>query len=65
MILVTGGTGMVGSHLLFELAQKNEKVRAIRRQSSNLKHVRYIFSLYANDAEKLLDRIEWVEEIQG
>jgi dihydroflavonol-4-reductase len=61
MILVTGGTGLVGSHLLFELAQKNEKVRAIRRQSSNLEHVRYIFSLYAKDAEKLLDRIEWIE----
>jgi len=52
---------LLGSHLLFELTQKNEKVRAIRRQSSNLKHVRYVFSLYANDVEMLLDRIEWVE----
>ena len=52
---------MVGSHLLYELVQKNEKVRAIRRQSSNFEHVRYVFSIYAKNAQKLLDRIEWIE----
>ena len=29
MILVTGGTGLVGSHLLYELALKGQKVRAL------------------------------------
>ena len=31
MILVTGGTGLVGSHLLVRLAQENEPIRAIYR----------------------------------
>ena len=31
MIFVTGGTGMVGSHLLYDLVCKGEKVRAVRR----------------------------------
>ena len=29
MILVTGGTGLVGAHLLFTLTDNNEEVRAI------------------------------------
>ena len=31
MILVTGGTGLVGSHLLFELTKSHQKIRAIYR----------------------------------
>ena len=36
-ILVTGGTGLVGSHLLFKLVNTNEKVRAIYRREKTLK----------------------------
>ena len=61
MILVTGGTGLVGSHLLLQLVQDNDKIRAIRRSTSSLHHVRYVFSLYNRDAEKLFEKIEWVE----
>ncbi len=61
MILVTGGTGLVGSHLLLRLVQDHDKIRAIRRPTSNFQHVRYIFSLYSQDVEKLFGKIEWVE----
>lgn len=61
MILVTGGTGLVGSHLLYFLLQENEKVRAIHRAKSNLNSVKKIFSLYTSEADSLYNKIEWVE----
>lgn len=61
MILVTGGTGLVGSHLLLELCKTNNKVRAIYRARSNRELVKQIFSYYTSDFENLYSRIEWVE----
>lgn len=71
MILVTGGTGLVGSHLLWHLLQKGEKVRAIHRPGSDLQQVRKVFG-YGKPAgtgkeraksaatlNELFDRIEW------
>jgi len=48
MILVTGATGLVGSHLLAELLSSGLKVRAIRRSGSNT-------------GEIYTDLIEWIE----
>ena len=39
MILVTGGTGLVGSHLFYKLISENEQVRAIYRRTTNLNNV--------------------------
>ena len=61
MILVTGGTGLVGSHLLFHLVSKGENVRAIRRDTSNIEIVRKVFGYYTDDRDKLFDQIEWVQ----
>lgn len=61
MILVTGGTGLVGSHLLVELSKKYEKVRAIRRKYSDIEAVRKVFSYYFNDVSPYFSKIEWVE----
>lgn len=61
MILVTGGTGLLGSRLLFDLASRGEKVRAIKRSTSNLDLVRRVFSYYSDSPGELLFRIEWVE----
>lgn len=52
MVLVTGGTGFLGSYLIKELVQKNYPVRAIRRASSKLPF--YI-------PTEILDKVEWVE----
>jgi nucleoside-diphosphate-sugar epimerase len=60
MILVTGGTGLVGSHLLFDLCKLNKQVRAIKRENSTIDNVKKVFSYYANNAPELLKNIEWV-----
>ena len=60
MIFVTGGTGLVGAHLLFELCKTGKKVRALKRESSNLQQVLKTFSYYTHDAQQLFDTIEWV-----
>lgn len=61
MILVTGGTGLLGSHLLYELVCKNENVRAIYRRKKTLSRVKHVFSYFTDNAEALFNKIEWVE----
>ena len=60
MILVTGGTGLLGAHLLFDLLQTEDKVSAIKREHSSLKIISQIFSYYTHKPQNYLDRIEWV-----
>ena len=61
MILVTGGTGLVGAHLLYELTNSGLRVKALRRQESNTGWVKKIFSYYTGQVETLFSQIEWVE----
>lgn len=61
MVFVTGGTGLIGSHLLFELCRRGEKVKALKRRSSNLNQVLKTFSYYTDAPEKLFSKIEWIE----
>ncbi len=59
MILVTGGTGLTGSHLLFYLTRKGLKVRAIFRSEESLNKTKNLFKHYSTQAEKLWTNIEW------
>ena len=61
MIFVTGGTGLVGAHLLFELTSAGIKVRALKRQKSNLQQVLKTFSYYTENSQNLFNQIEWVD----
>jgi len=61
MILVTGGTGLLGSHLLFNLISSGKQVRALKRSSSDTNMVKKIFSYYSDTPELLAAKIEWVE----
>lgn len=63
MILVTGGTGLLGAHLLLNLTHHNRSVRAIHRKGSNLQRVKRIFQHYlpSSEANKRFSRIQWKE----
>jgi dihydroflavonol-4-reductase len=58
-IFVTGGTGLIGAHLLLQLAQQGHAVRALRRRGSNTDRVKKIFAIYHPDPDALWQRIEW------
>lgn len=61
MILVTGGTGLIGSHLLFELMKTEAKVRAIYRDKSRIASVKTLFDFYSNGNDHHFESIEWVK----
>lgn len=61
MILVTGGTGLVGAHLLYELVSSGKNVRATYRREKTLKRVAHVFSYFSEQHDDLFKRIEWVE----
>ncbi len=57
MILVTGGTGLVGAQLILDLLLKGEEVRALRRENSNDEIINRVFLNHKNQ----LSRIEWIK----
>ncbi|MEO4004213.1 NAD-dependent epimerase/dehydratase family protein [Flavobacterium sp. CAU 1735] len=59
MILVTGGTGLVGAYLLLELLRKGESVRAIFRTEANIATTRRLFETHQQ--LESFDRIEWFQ----
>ena len=61
MIFLTGGTGMLGAHILLDLTRSGAKVRALRRKNSDLSMVKKIFSWYDDHAEQFFSQIEWCE----
>lgn len=61
MILVTGATGLLGSHLLFDLVSGGHKVRAMYHKVNGIQRSREIFSFYTAEPEELLKKIEWVQ----
>ncbi len=77
MILITGATGLVGSHLLLELLRNGKQVRALKRAGSSVSSVDKIFAHYnfpppdkslwvegdVTDYFSLLDAMEGVEQV--
>lgn len=59
MVLVTGGTGLVGAHLLLHLIENGENVRAIYRNPDNIQKTKLVFELYKKGS--LFEKINWLE----
>ena len=61
MILVTGGTGLVGGHLLCELTQHHESVRASFRSEFKKQETKKLFEFYFNTkSQEYFNKIQWV-----
>lgn len=52
---------MLGSHLLYRLLESKGKVRALKRDTSDLSLVKQVFSYYTTKPDELLSAVEWVE----
>lgn len=59
MILVTGGTGLVGAHLLLHLIENGDAVRASYRNLESIQKTKNLFSLYKK--ESLFGKIDWIQ----
>jgi nucleoside-diphosphate-sugar epimerase len=59
MNLVTGATGLLGTHVMLELLQRGEQVRALKRHNSDVDTVEKIINFYKPQSG-LFERINWV-----
>lgn len=61
MILITGATGIIGSHLALECLLRGDAVRASYREGSDREMVRRVMSFWSDDGDELFEKIEWVK----
>ena len=61
MIFVTGGTGLLGSHLLFQLTKEHAPIKAIFRDQKKIELVRQLFLYYDEvNGQSRFETIQWV-----
>lgn len=60
MILVTGATGHLGAHVLYELARLNQPIKALYRDPDKINSVKRVFGYYQPEYQELFNRIQWV-----
>lgn len=61
MVLVTGSTGLVGAHLIYDLLKNGYPVKALVRKTSNKDSILHTFRFYSADADEMFKRIVWAE----
>lgn len=61
MILVTGASGLLGSHLIGELVKRGQKIRCLYRSNKSLKKAEQHFCYLHDSPELIHSRIEWVQ----
>ena len=62
---VTGATGLVGSHLLYDLLLNGYSVKALKRPQSDVTQIQKTFEFLSQtptiDVEALFQKIEWID----
>lgn len=61
MNLVTGATGIIGSHVVLELLKRGQPVTACRQPGSDLSKIKKLFAYYDVNNLTLFQKIKWVE----
>lgn len=59
MILITGATGTLGSHLLYHLLQDNNNIIALFRNESKKQYVLDVFGYYTDNPQQFFNKIIW------
>ena len=59
MVLVTGATGLAGTHILVKLARQKHSIRALYRAEARKEQAKRVFCHYFPGEETLFDTIEW------
>lgn len=59
--IITGATGLLGSHLLYELSKKEDNIIALKRPASSLSLTEKIFKWQENNSKTNFKKINWVE----
>ena len=60
MIAVSGATGFLGAHVVCCLLKKGHRVRALKRNTSNLSEFNYIYSIQFGDTNAH-PNLHWVD----
>ena len=58
--MVTGATGLLGSHLLCHLARCGETIIALKRDKSHVEETMALFSCYFDSPGDVISRVTWV-----
>ncbi len=61
MIFVTGGTGLVGTRLIFDLVSNGEKVFALKRNDASVEKFLSNLRFYTSNTNKISENITWVK----
>lgn len=59
MILITGATGLVGSHLALQLLETEQAVHCTFKNQKNIENAKQVFDYY--NKSSLFDKIIWIE----
>lgn len=60
MNLVTGATGLLGSHVVLKLLQQGKTVMATKQENSDINKVKKLLSYYVANPDELFNKIKWV-----